>query len=35
MAKTSVGTFSSGEEHVWTFSVLGDHISEIKSVTEL
>ena len=32
MAKTSVD--SPGYEHVWTYSVLGDGIYEMKKVTE-
>ena len=34
IAKTSLDMFSLRREHVWTCSVLGDCICEIKRVTE-
>ena len=34
-AKTCLDVFSLRQEHVWTCSVLGDHICGTKRVTEL
>ena len=34
MVKTSLEVLSLRQEHVWTCSVLGDHICEMKWVTE-
>ena len=33
-SKTSLDVFSLGWEHVWTCSVLGDHVCEMKKVTQ-
>ena len=34
MAKTCLDVFSQRQEHVWTFSVLGDCICKMKRVKE-
>ena len=34
MVKTSLDTFSLRQEHIWTSSVLGNCICEMKRVTE-
>ena len=35
MVKANLDVFNLRQEHVWTASVLGDHIYEMKRVTEL
>ena len=35
IAKINVGVFSLGQDYVWTYSVLGDRIYEVKRVTYL